>query len=201
MKVSPTALLGLLILEPNVFSDARGFFLESYNERIHVAGGYCRPLCPGQSLVFGTRNVVRGLHYQVGPQGKLIERVPVGEILDVAVDLRRSSPTFGEWYAASIFRIRINKCYGFRRVSPTVSAFCPKVLTCSTRPLTSMIQRRSARLHGTILTLKIDWQLSDPPIIVSAKDKPWAFRFAKQKYLPEAFRDAMSLAVNVGACK
>ncbi len=100
MKVSPTALPGLLILEPKVFSDARGFFLESYNERTMAQAGIAERFVQDNHS-FSSPNVVRGLHYQVRPQGKLI-RVPVGEILDVAVDLRRSSPTFGQWYAVNL---------------------------------------------------------------------------------------------------
>src|SRR5467141_1529159 len=96
MKVSPTALPGLLILEPRVFSDSRGFFLESYNERTMAEAGI-RERFVQDNHSFSVRNVLRGLHYQVRPQGKLV-RAAVGEIFDVAVDLRRSSPTFGRWY-------------------------------------------------------------------------------------------------------
>src|SRR5216684_6145034 len=99
MKVSPTALPGLLILEPKVFSDARGFFLESYNERTMAEVGISERFVQDNHS-FSARNVVRGLHYQVRPQGKLV-RVVAGEILDVIVDLRRSSPTFGVWNGVS----------------------------------------------------------------------------------------------------
>ena len=96
MKVTQTSLAGMLILEPRVFGDDRGFFLESYNQRTMAEIGIEEQFVQDNHS-FSAHNVVRGLHYQVQrPQGKLV-RVVVGEILDVAVDLRRKSPTFGHW--------------------------------------------------------------------------------------------------------
>lgn len=97
MRAIETSLPGVLILEPKVFSDARGFFLESFNARTF------RDLT-GLDTTFvqdnhsrSSRNVLRGLHYQIEQaQGKLV-RVVQGEVFDVAVDMRRSSPTFGQW--------------------------------------------------------------------------------------------------------
>ena len=102
MKVERGELAGLLILEPKVFSDARGFFLESYNKRAFSQA-------TGQEIEFvqdnhsrSSKNVLRGLHYQVRqPQGKLV-RVTAGEIWDVAVDLRRGSKSFGRWAATTL---------------------------------------------------------------------------------------------------
>src|SRR6266851_1913346 len=94
MKVTQTALPGVLLLEPRVFSDARGFFLESYSERTMAQAGI-RERFVQDNHSFSLRDVVRGLHYQIRPQGKLV-RVAVGEILDVVVDLRRTSPSFGK---------------------------------------------------------------------------------------------------------
>ena len=99
-KIS-TSLPGVVILEPSVFTDERGFFLESYNERAFVELGI------GEKFVqdnhsSSQRNVLRGLHYQIkNVQGKLVRAVE-GEILDVAVDVRRSSPTFGGWEAVRL---------------------------------------------------------------------------------------------------
>lgn len=95
--VTPTALPGVLILEPKVFGDARGFFFESFNARDFAQ-------CTGLDVQFvqdnhskSAKGVLRGLHYQIEhPQGKLV-RVTQGEVFDVAVDLRRSSPHFGKW--------------------------------------------------------------------------------------------------------
>src|SRR5574337_36859 len=97
MKVTPTAIPDVLIIEPKVFGDARGFFMESYNRRAFAEA-------TGLDLDFvqdnhsrSAKGVLRGLHYQVQqPQGKLV-RVVRGAVWDVAVDIRKDSPTFGRW--------------------------------------------------------------------------------------------------------
>ncbi len=97
MKVTPGALPEVLILEPRVFGDERGFFLESYNQRVfrEAAGIDANFVQDNHSR--SARNVLRGLHYQLKQaQGKLV-RVVAGEVFDVAVDLRRSSPRYGRW--------------------------------------------------------------------------------------------------------
>jgi dTDP-4-dehydrorhamnose 3,5-epimerase len=97
VNVRPTALEGLLVVEPSVIGDARGFFLESYNQKtFEVAVG--RPIQFVQdNHSLSAKGVLRGLHYQLPhPQGKLV-RVVRGEVFDVAVDLRRGSQTFGRW--------------------------------------------------------------------------------------------------------
>ena len=97
MKVVRTEIPDVLILEPKVFGDERGFFLESYNKRTleDVAGIRGEFVQDNHSR--SGRNVLRGLHYQIKqPQGKLL-RVFQGTVFDVAVDIRRSSPTFGKW--------------------------------------------------------------------------------------------------------
>ena len=97
MKVIQTALPGLLILEPKVFGDARGFFMESYNAKVfHDATGLSPNFVQDNHSRSG-KGVLRGLHYQIEQaQGKLV-RVTRGAVFDVAVDLRQSSPTFGQW--------------------------------------------------------------------------------------------------------
>lgn len=100
--VTRTSLLDVLILEPKVLGDARGFFFESFNARDFA-------LATGLDVQFvqdnhskSTQGVLRGLHYQIQhPQGKLV-RVTQGEVFDVVVDLRRSSPTFGNWEGVSL---------------------------------------------------------------------------------------------------
>jgi dTDP-4-dehydrorhamnose 3,5-epimerase len=98
MKVIATRLPEVLILEPRVFGDERGFFLESYNRRAfnEAAGGAVDFVQDNHSR--SARGVLRGLHYQLPPhaQGKLV-RVTAGRVFDVAIDLRRSSPRFGQW--------------------------------------------------------------------------------------------------------
>jgi len=96
MNVVRTAIPDVVVIEPKVFGDARGFFLESWNARAFAIAGI-RADFVQDNHSRSTRNVLRGLHYQVWqPQGKLV-RVVLGEVYDVAVDLRRSSPTFGRW--------------------------------------------------------------------------------------------------------
>jgi dTDP-4-dehydrorhamnose 3,5-epimerase len=101
MKVSPTRLPEVLLIEPKVFGDSRGFFLESWNEReFERAGIHARFVQDNHSR--SEKGVLRGLHYQIGrPQGKLV-RVTEGEIFDVAVDIRRGSPNFGKWQGARL---------------------------------------------------------------------------------------------------
>ena len=102
MEVIPTRIPDVLILEPRVHGDARGFFLESFNAQTFHG-------VTGMDVTFvqdnhsrSSRGVLRGLHYQIRhPQGKLV-RVSHGSVFDVAVDLRRSSPTFGQWVGAEL---------------------------------------------------------------------------------------------------
>jgi dTDP-4-dehydrorhamnose 3,5-epimerase len=98
MKVTPTAIPGVLILEPKVFGDERGFFMESFNQKAFNEA-------VGHEVTFvqdnhsrSAKGVLRGLHYQLPPhaQGKLV-RVTQGAVFDVAVDIRKKSPTFGQW--------------------------------------------------------------------------------------------------------
>jgi len=97
MKVVGSALPDVLIIEARVFGDERGFFYESYNERAFADATGLRVHFVQDNHSRSGKNVLRGLHYQVRqPQGKLV-RVTAGEIYDVAVDIRRSSPSFGKW--------------------------------------------------------------------------------------------------------
>lgn len=101
MKVIETSLPGVLILDPKVFSDERGFFFESYNKKALEKAGIADEFVQDNHS-HSVRNVLRGLHYQIKqPQGKLI-RVIHGEIFDVAVDIRRSSPNFGKWVSFNL---------------------------------------------------------------------------------------------------
>ena len=102
MKVMTTPLEGLLVIEPRVFGDERGFFYESYNARqfaeaTGVTAGFVQ-----DNHSRSRRGVLRGLHYQIQqPQGKLV-RVTAGAVFDVAVDIRKASPTFGQWYGVEL---------------------------------------------------------------------------------------------------
>ncbi|SDB26736.1 dTDP-4-dehydrorhamnose 3,5-epimerase [Pseudomonas sp. NFACC23-1] len=97
MNVIATRLPEVLIIEPKVFGDDRGFFYESFNARAFAEATGCTLQFVQDNHSRSTRGVLRGLHYQIEQtQGKLV-RVTAGEVLDVAVDIRRSSPTFGQW--------------------------------------------------------------------------------------------------------
>ncbi|HEY9857890.1 MAG TPA: dTDP-4-dehydrorhamnose 3,5-epimerase [Candidatus Sericytochromatia bacterium] len=97
MNIIPTEITDVLISEPRVFEDNRGFFYESYNERAFTEKTGVDTHFVQDNHSRSGKNILRGLHYQIQqPQGKLV-RVVVGEVFDVAVDLRKSSPTFGQW--------------------------------------------------------------------------------------------------------
>lgn len=163
-----TSLAGVLLLEPRVFGDERGFFLESYNERTFVEAGI-RERFVQDNHSYSSRNVIRGLHYQTQhPQGKLIRAV-AGEILDIAVDLRRRSPTFGKWEAFTLsgenkrmLWIPAGLAHGFRVISEAAH-----VLYKATDFYAPEFERT---LAWNDPDLKIDWQLNGEAI-VSAKDQ------------------------------
>jgi dTDP-4-dehydrorhamnose 3,5-epimerase len=98
MKVTPLAIPDVLLIEPKVFGDERGFFFESYNQRAFNEATGLDVQFVQDNHSKSARNVLRGLHYQLPPkeQGKLVRAV-VGEVFDVAVDIRENSPTFGKW--------------------------------------------------------------------------------------------------------
>ncbi len=102
MKVVTTPLDGLLVLEPRVFGDDRGFFYESFNARNFAALTGVQSAFVQDNHSRSAKGVLRGLHYQIQQaQGKLV-RVTAGAVFDVAVDLRKSSPTFGRWYGLEL---------------------------------------------------------------------------------------------------
>lgn len=102
MVITPTEIPDVLLVEPTVHGDDRGFFYESFNQKAWEKATGLRTVFVQDNHSRSLRNVLRGLHYQVThPQGKLV-RATVGEVYDVAVDLRRKSPTFGRWAAATL---------------------------------------------------------------------------------------------------
>ncbi len=165
---SLTTLPGVFLLEPRVFGDDRGFFLESYNDRALAEVGLQERFVQDNHSC-SQRNVLRGLHYQIQHrQGKLV-RVVIGEILDVAVDVRRSSPTFGKWEAfrlsgenKRILWIPAGFAHGFR------------VISDHTHVLYKATDYYAPEHERTIAwndpDLNINWELEGEPI-VSAKDK------------------------------
>jgi len=168
IKKTQTSLAGMVVLDPRVFGDQRGFFLESYNEKVFAEIGI------GERFVqdnhsSSSKNVLRGLHYQIKhPQGKLV-RVVEGEIVDVAVDLRRSSATFGKWEAVRlsgenkrILWIPVGFAHGFCVVSDKA-----QVLYKTTDYYAPEFERT---LAWNDPNLQIEWGLEGEPI-VSAKDQ------------------------------
>ncbi len=173
VKKIPTSIPDVFVLEPRVFEDERGFFLESYNQQVFAGLGIAEHFVQDNHS-FSTRNVLRGLHYQVQPemQAKLV-RAPHGEILDVAVDLRRTSPTFGKWHGERLsgenkrmLWIPAGCAHGFVVLSETAH-----VLYKSSRYYAPQCERTIAWNDPD---LNITWELHGEPII-SAKDQRGVF--------------------------
>ncbi|WP_028310662.1 dTDP-4-dehydrorhamnose 3,5-epimerase [Derxia gummosa] len=168
MKVIPTALPEVLILEPKVFGDARGFFLESWNARVFAeATGVDLPFVQDNHSR-SARNVLRGIHYQmVKPQGKLV-RVAAGRVLDVAVDLRRSSPRFGQWVGVELSADNQRQLWippGFGHGFAVLSESADFLYKTTEYWLPE--HDRSLRWNDP--AIGIDWQLDGEPL-VAAKD-------------------------------
>ena len=169
MKVTPFAIADVLLIEPKVLGDDRGFFLESYNVRDYQAA-----IRPDLHFVQdnhsrSTKNVLRGLHYQLQPkaQGKLI-RVGLGEIFDVAVDIRTGSPTFGQWVGETLSAENKKQMWipeGFAHGFLTLSD-AAEVLYKTTQYYAPEIERCIAWNDASI---GIKWPLRLSPIL-SARD-------------------------------
>ena len=168
VKKTATSLPGVFVLEPRVFQDERGFFLESYNEKVFADLGISHHFVQDNHSR-SSRNVLRGLHYQIQQTQAKLVRVVEGEILDVAVDMRRSSAAFGK--SATILLSGENKsmlwippgfAHGFRVISGVAHV------------LYKASDYYAAEQERTLLwsdpDLNIDWQLDGEPI-VSAKDR------------------------------
>jgi dTDP-4-dehydrorhamnose 3,5-epimerase len=166
LKVVSTPLPGCIVIEPKVFGDARGFFLETYNQERYAEAGLPDRFVQ-DNLSFSARGVLRGLHYQFPTmQGKLVS-VLQGEVLDVVVDIRRGSPTFGKWHSEHLsaenkrqFYVPVGFAHGFVVVSET--ALFSYKCTDFYRP----------QEEGSILwndpAIGIDWCITNPTL--SAKD-------------------------------
>lgn len=174
MQIKTTEIEGVLIIEPSVFEDHRGYFFESYNEQgFFDAGITSRFVQDNQSK--SSYGVIRGLHMQEEPyyQTKLV-RVLEGTIFDVAVDLRPGSPTFGKWFGMEISDINrlqmlIPKgfCHGFSVLSKTATVFykCDEFYR----------KESESGIRYNDPDLKIDWHLPEKNINVSEKDKNLPF--------------------------
>ena len=186
MNVKETKLKGVLVLEPDVFSDDRGFFLETWNSGRYGNAGIQGPFVQ-DNISFSKRGVLRGLHFQYPQsQGKLIQ-VLSGGVVDIAVDIRKGSPTFGQWIGEELSDANHRQIYippgfahGFCVISDT-AVFSYKC-TDYYNPATE---------NGIIWNdpdLKIDWPIKEP--ILSPKDKEYS---RLKDFLPDKLPDFGSL--------
>ena len=182
MKITETGFSGLIIIQPKVFSDSRGYFFESYKlETFLMTGIPFNPVQDNESK--SVRGVIRGLHYQLEPfaQAKLI-RVVLGKIYDVALDLRRNSLTFGKWYGIELdsenktqFFIPKGFAHGFSVLSDTA------VIQYKCDNLYNPQFERGIKLNDP--ELNIDWRTGDMIPIISEKDlKNPAFKEAEKNF-------------------
>ena len=167
MKVIETALPGAVVLEPQVFGDARGFFYESYNEAKYRDAGVDRRFVQS-NVSRSARSVLRGLHYQwPNPQGKLVS-VLEGEVYDVAVDIRQGSPTFGRSVGVMLTAENHRHFWvpeGFAHGFCVLSEFATFSYQC-----TALYDPKAdAGIRWNDEALGIDWPVSDP--LLSDKDR------------------------------
>jgi dTDP-4-dehydrorhamnose 3,5-epimerase len=169
MKVIPTEIPDVLIIEPQVYGDDRGFFLESFNQKDFREKTGVNTTFVQDNHSMSLKNVLRGLHYQIpNPQGKLV-RVVSGSVFDVAVDARKSSPTFGQWVGCVLSAEN-------KRIFWVPEGFAHGFLVLSDRAefLYKTTNYYYPQYEKTILwndaDLGIDWPLETPPIL-SPKDQ------------------------------
>ncbi len=175
MNVVDTPLPGVKLIEPRVFGDERGFFLESWNTKTFADAGLDFDFVQDNHSR-SARGVLRGLHYQLdNPQGKLV-RVTIGRVFDVAVDLRRSSPHFGRWVGYELSAEKKTMLWvppGFGHGFVVLSETADFLYKCTT--LYSPPDERAIRWDDP--DLAIDWRLDGMTPQLSAKDAA-ASRFA-----------------------
>lgn len=174
MAFIPTPIPGLLVFEPTVFHDERGYFFESFNRRVWAEAGIETDFVQANEAR-STRGVLRGLHYQVAPmaQAKLV-RVVEGEVLDVAVDLREDSPAYGQWYSIRLSAENKRQLFvprGFAHgyvVLSEVAEFLYKCDNYYSKAHEGGIRYDDPAIH-------IDWQFDLSTVIVSEKDRELPF--------------------------
>lgn len=174
MNIIETKIPDVLIFEPRVFGDERGWFMESFNQKVFeealTTRGFSVPTFVQDNHSFSNKGVLRGLHYQLAPhaQGKLV-RVVAGRVLDVAVDIRPNSPTFGQWVAAELSKENHRQLW-----VPEGFAHGFVALEDGTEFLyktTNFYHKDSERsIAYNDSELNIDWQAGDLTLIINEKD-------------------------------
>jgi len=171
MKVNQTNLEGVLHLEPKVFGDARGFFLETYNKERYMEAGFPDVEFVQDNHSRSSKGVLRGLHFQLNhPQGKLVQ-VATGSVFDVAVDVRVGSPTFGQWYGCVLSEENHHQLW----IPPKFAhGFC--VLSETADFVYKCTDYYHPEDEGGLLwndpAIGIDWPIASP--FLSDKDKAYA---------------------------
>ncbi len=169
MNVVSTTIPDVVVIEPKVFGDARGFFYESFNQKQFEALTGVSKQFVQDNHSRSARNVLRGLHYQVRqPQGKLV-RVIAGEVFDVVVDIRRSSPTFGKWFGLNLSADNKRMLWipeGFAHGFVVLSEYAEFLY--KTTDYWAPEHERSIMWNDP--DLAIEWPLDGEPLL-SAKDK------------------------------
>ena len=170
MPFTKTSIPGLVIYEPTVFEDSRGYFFESYNQKIFNDGGI-ESIFVQDNQSFSTYGVIRGMHFQLPPHGqnKLV-RVMKGRVLDVALDLRKGSPTYGKTYCIELTEennkqvlIPVGFAHGFSVLSETAVV----LYKCD-----SFYNKQSEKgIRFDDPALGIDWKIPPGKIIISDKDR------------------------------
>ena len=170
MQISNTDFPGLVIIEPKIFGDERGYFYESYNEKAMFDAGI-KTVFRQDNQSFSKYGVIRGLHFQLEPysQTKLV-RVVEGAIFDVALDLRKSSPTYGKWFGVELSAENKKQLY-----IPHGFAHGFSVLSPQTTIIYKCDNFYSRQFEGGVLyndpALGIDWKIDTANATVSDKDK------------------------------
>lgn len=167
MKVIQTRLPGCVVLEPHVHGDSRGFFFEGWNQERFAAAGLSMTFVQS-NVSSSSRGVLRGLHYQwPRPQGKLVS-VLEGEVYDVAVDIRRGSPTFGQWEAVLLSAENKRQLWipeGFAHGFAVLSERALFHYLCTD----AYVKEADASVRWNDAEIAVDWPISGP--ILSAKDE------------------------------
>ena len=182
MKIIKTHLPGLVIIEPRIFEDDRGYFFETFQHERYFEAGINEPFIQDNESK-SVRGVVRGLHYQLAPysQAKLV-RVVQGKVFDVVVDLRKNSPTFGEWFGIELSDDNKKQLFvprGFAHGFSVLSETAIFIYKCD-----NVYNRDAERaINPFDSKLKIDWKLNESEQIVSEKDmKAAAFEYAEMNF-------------------